>query len=1209
MVDSGCSRTVCGKAWLELYLDTLSRSDRRSVHRDSDNCRFRFGDGDIITSREIVTIPVQFGSQRVKLRTNVVSCDVPLLLSRESLKRADAEIDFKRDTVSLLGELVDVKVSRTGHLCVPLTLEMQTQHVKQVLFSSPLQDNDDGANERKILKLHKQFAHPSAERLKQLIRNSGVVDAGISKIVDSVSHACDICKRFRKPPPRPAVGFPLATDFNETVAMDIKFINGEPVLHLIDHATRYSSGCRVRNKKPETIVQAILSHWIRIFGCPKQFLSDNGGEFVNQEFLEMCEKFNIICKTTAAESAWSNGLCERHNAVIGDMVSKIIAESQCSLDLAIPWAICAKNALSNVFGFAPNQLVFGGNISLPSVHSDKPSAQNSTGTSTWISKHLIALHRARQAFIAQESCEKLRRALNKQTRSFSDMVYQNGDDVYYKRNNNTEWHGPARVLGRDSAQYLLKHGGTYVRVHPCKMQPVNSSADMNSDATAVSSKSYIDACTQYEENHLFQDEPEPDLDDEHQTVATATPLSPPPTPAHPPQAVQSPGNLSPARLNLDDHLAKDTAVDQSAEESEVYKEVQGSGIATLPRALSRLADFNEPPSLDIVTVGGSAGAETSIVKHLKQNQGSDSVKLVTSPKNLPAVRTEIRYRLGETDDWKTAKVISKAGKATTSNWHFMNIKPLDDGNAHCVSFKNAEWEIIKPQNDDDVEDIYFGSSTECARFDDAKLKEIHKWIELGTFTEVEDVGQPRVSTRWVCTEKMKAGQLVLKARLVARGFEEDASQLRTDSPTCSKESLRMVLCILAAKDWQLRSIDIKSAYLQGHPISRVLFLQPPKCAKTDKLWKLQKTPYGLMDAGRHWYIRVVKEFTALGAKRVKCDQAIFMWEDPSGDGPCAILAAHVDDFLYGGNEYFYRAILPKIRSVFQIGTEESSNMRYLGLSVKQTAEFISLSTDRYCSSLQEINITSMGIDNQRRLTQDEASELKKVSGQINWITTQSRPDVAFNNCMIGNSITNATVSVIKTVNKTIRKVRSQEVSIMFPNDFDLASCQLVCFCDSGFANLPDSGSQEGLLVFLVDNQGVYCLIAWHSKRIKRVVNSSLAAECLAAVDAAETSILLRSKLEELLCLPTGFINITLISDSKSLVDNVHSSTSVDNKRLQIDVAILREMVERGEIMQFRWISTIYQVANALTKHGTSTEYLLGILRGHLRYDHSTGLFI
>ena len=135
---------------------------------------------------------------------------------------------------------------------------------------------------------------------------------------------------------RPAIGFPVASRFNETVAMDLKSMgNNLYILHMIDHATRYSSACLIRNKKKETIIKAVMEYWIRIFGAPGAFLTDNGGEFVNDQMLEYAEQFNIVLHTTAAESAWSNRLCKKHNGIIADMIYKIRADSQCNLELAV----------------------------------------------------------------------------------------------------------------------------------------------------------------------------------------------------------------------------------------------------------------------------------------------------------------------------------------------------------------------------------------------------------------------------------------------------------------------------------------------------------------------------------------------------------------------------------------------------------------------------------------------------------------------------------------------------------------------------------------------------------------------------------------------------------------------------------------------------------------------------------------------------------
>ena len=72
-----------------------------------------------------------------------------------------------------------------------------------------------------------------------------------------------------------------------------------------------------------------------IFGSPKKFLVDNGGEFNNEDFRSLCENVNILILTTAAESTWCNGLIERHNAIVAYTVTKTIEGAGCELELAL----------------------------------------------------------------------------------------------------------------------------------------------------------------------------------------------------------------------------------------------------------------------------------------------------------------------------------------------------------------------------------------------------------------------------------------------------------------------------------------------------------------------------------------------------------------------------------------------------------------------------------------------------------------------------------------------------------------------------------------------------------------------------------------------------------------------------------------------------------------------------------------------------------
>ena len=106
---------------------------------------------------------------------------------------------------------------------------------------------------------------------------------------------------------------------------------------------------------------------VSYFGSPRQYLADNGGEFSNTEYREMCEHLNIGVMKTAAESPWSNGVCERHNAVIKESVLKTVEESKCSLETATAWAVSANNSLHGNLGYSPNMLVFGKNPNFSTV--------------------------------------------------------------------------------------------------------------------------------------------------------------------------------------------------------------------------------------------------------------------------------------------------------------------------------------------------------------------------------------------------------------------------------------------------------------------------------------------------------------------------------------------------------------------------------------------------------------------------------------------------------------------------------------------------------------------------------------------------------------------------------------------------------------------------------------------------------------------------
>ena len=183
-----------------------------------------------------------------------------------------------------------------------------------------------------------------------------------------------------------------------------------------------------------------------------QLSDDNSGEFVNEELIEYGVKYNVIILTKPAESAWLNRLCEKANKL---NIRQTMRDSGSLMNMGIHWDVVAKNSLSSVYGFSLNQLVLGHNIDLPHAFTNKLPVQNTTCVSKYLAQTVKAMHAAREAHIKQESFERLKRALSKQTRTYL-ILYSISEIVCTKREFHKDYHGPAEIFGH----YRAEHGGT-----------------------------------------------------------------------------------------------------------------------------------------------------------------------------------------------------------------------------------------------------------------------------------------------------------------------------------------------------------------------------------------------------------------------------------------------------------------------------------------------------------------------------------------------------------------------------------------------------------------------------------------------------------------------------------------------------------------------------------------------------------------------------
>lgn len=509
-LDTCCTTSVAGENWLRIYLESLPPHSQKLVQGPLPGGKmFKFGNEGVLKSIARYTIPAEIGENSVMIDLEVIESDIPLLLSKPAMKRAKMKIDLEDDSAIILGKKVALDTTSAGHYVIPLLTrndkrelnDDQVFEVEEVLAIDLL--NSSSEEKKKALeKLHKQFGHRPKDSFVSLLKSAETWSPEMSHLVDEIIDNCEGCIKRKRNPDRPVVSMPMASEFNEKVAIDLSFYKGQIILHMIDMWSRLTVSAQIDRKRPSEVVEQIMKKWIAYFGTMGAILNDNGGEFTSEEMREVKSVLNVVDITTGAESPWQNGLCEKNHALIDNILERLDDDyPELDLDAKLAWAGMAKNSLQMVYGFSPNQLVYGQNPKLPNILVDGPPSWEESTSSEMLAKHLNLLHAARREFIKSESCARIKTALRSKIRC-SEEVYENGDIVYYKRARDGRWMGPAKVVFQDGKIIFLRNGAALVRVSASRLvkagtelakavRPLLETTEAGSTAQSGSSKSQI----------------------------------------------------------------------------------------------------------------------------------------------------------------------------------------------------------------------------------------------------------------------------------------------------------------------------------------------------------------------------------------------------------------------------------------------------------------------------------------------------------------------------------------------------------------------------------------------------------------------------------------------------------------------------------------------------------------------------------------------
>ena len=411
-----------------------------------------------------------------------------------------------------------------------------------------------------------------------------------------------------------------------------------------------------------------------------------------------------------------------------------------------------------------------------------------------------------------------------------------------------------------------------------------------------------------------------------------------------------------------------------------------------------------------------------------------------------------------------------------------------------------------------------------------------------------------------------------KVRLVARGFTQifgiDYSE--SFSPTPSLTTVKIILILALHYGLKVHAIDVAGAFLNAE-IKEDIIIEFPDGITLDgcKYAKLQKSLYGLHQAGRDWHEmsdRIIKSFDS----RIKQSQT-----DPClyyilTDELKFFMSVHVDDYtIVCSDDKYYKQLVqhfkkfvdieekgvPKI--ILQMGIKWGPNMESVSFSQKR--QIVKL-FNRYCPNTMKRYDTPM--EAELKLYRGDKNNLpnvpyREVIGALLFIGRMSRPDIIYavnvlsrmNNCYT----TEHWKYVLRVV---IYLYHTVDLELTYHNN--TTARPLVQYCDASHGDDRSDGTSTcGNLMYLHGN-----VASWNIEKQEDVSLSTSEAEYKTLTYAFRDGMYFYNLLFTELQLKSWFPILTYIDNMGA---GYMAETFQQNKRtkhIHIEYHFARQQVQR-----------------------------------------------
>ncbi len=214
-------------------------------------------------------------------------------------------------------------------------------------------------------------AHPMAGHLGVQNTTQRVRDRfhwpGLEADVKRFCQACPTCQRTspKTPLPSPLIPLPIIEVPFERIGMDLigplpKSARGhEHILVIVDYATRYPEAVPLRKATSKAIAQELFLLCSRV-GIQAEILTDQGTPFMSRLMADLCRLLKVKQLRTTVYHPQTDGLVERFNQTLKQMLRRVAAEDKRDWDQMLPYVLFGIREVPQAStGFTPFKLLFG----------------------------------------------------------------------------------------------------------------------------------------------------------------------------------------------------------------------------------------------------------------------------------------------------------------------------------------------------------------------------------------------------------------------------------------------------------------------------------------------------------------------------------------------------------------------------------------------------------------------------------------------------------------------------------------------------------------------------------------------------------------------------------------------------------------------------------------------------------------------------------